>query len=342
MLFQEHNYRLYRNGEIEDDDRSHGLIENHNSTVSVGLSDPVSCAKISSPPSSFNNKLRRTTFDLSSVNSLATSSSESSCYYVSAPTRIPSALRYRGQSSPSSSYGNPSLPEGAATESFVQLAAHDETNSALREVPQEPREIMRSWNETQGAKKLGAASSVTSNDSQPDSLTSIVLHFLEVILLGYLVVPLLELTIRTERLLRSKFGDLQRSAGLLFQEEATHFESGKLYSSSNTPMLQQYQQQLLDVKEDYCDQTSEFACCHSSSSSIEGDSTDEHATHDGWGHFTDFQDELADEASFLPSCSVGPLRPRAAVALLPSCVNALETLAESREEDDCAGEDWTF
>jgi hypothetical protein len=54
---------------------------------------------------------------------------------------------------------------------------------------------------------------------------------------------------------------------------------------------------------------------------------------DAWGHFTDFQDELADEASFIPSCSRS-LPPRKKLTLQPSSTSGLSPLAEETEGDD--------
>ncbi|MGK3761749.1 MAG: hypothetical protein ACI8RD_014067, partial [Bacillariaceae sp.] len=73
---------------------------------------------------------------------------------------------------------------------------------------------------------------------------------------------------------------------------------------------------------------------------------DEHQTidADGWGHFADFQEELADESSFIPSCSrSNSVVPSYRSVTPPSPNNqkgALETLTESREEED--EEDWSF
>ncbi len=91
-----------------------------------------------------------------------------------------------------------------------------------------------------------------------------------------------------------------------------------------------------DSQEDFSGAEAIFSCSSSSSSD---DNTEE--DEDGWGHFADFRDELADEASFIPSCSMMPLRNGsvAAVHVPPSCVTALETLAE---EDDEEEEDWSF
>lgn len=350
MLLQERNYELYYDREIEDEVNSHQCIEQRAISSSVGLSDTFPCEKISSPNS--NSRLRRSTFDLSSVNSLATSSSDSSSYCIPSPSRKTSTLRYRGQSSSPSSYGNPSFTEGAATEALLHLAEHNDTKSTLREVRREPSELKHSLDETRGHCKRrrepaticteDSASSSTSITDGDDSMSSISQYCLEVIILGYLVVPFLQLTITIERFLRGLFVHLQRYLGLAFDSlfghssssEDLNFDWQELYSSTANPLQRESSDHNRDVSG-----SCEAVCCYSSSSSCEDE-----GEHDGWGHFADFQDELADEASFIPSCSANPLRGRAASAsaVPPTCVTALETLAEGREEDDDAGEDWSF
>jgi hypothetical protein len=63
---------------------------------------------------------------------------------------------------------------------------------------------------------------------------------------------------------------------------------------------------------------------------------------DAWGHFTDFQDELADEASFIPSCSRSS-PPRKKSMLQPLSSSGLSPLAEETEGDEDEDEDgWSF
>ena len=343
MLLQERDYRIYRDGEIEDDDQLGCLMEHRDSAVSLGLSGGSSYVKIISSRTQSSNKLRRSTVELSSFNSLGTTSSDSSSYCVSTPTRKAStiALRYRGTCSTTS--GNPSSVETSPKQSLVQRGKDEGSNWAFREVREAAGEVMLSGNESsiEPRSHQTASGTTLTEDDQSDWLNSAVQFFLEVIVLGYLVVPFLELTILIERYFRSKVDDIQRSTGYLFaslfapssslQDEPGHFESGKFYSTPNTPMLQHYQQQLIEGKEDISGVSPEAISCFSASSASEDSTSDEDdGQQDGWGHFTDFQDELADETSFVPFCSAGPV------------VTALEPLAEGREEDDDAGEDWTF
>jgi len=343
MLLNERDYRIYRDGEIETDDQLDCLMEHRDSANSLGLSDDLSFVKITSRLAS-NSKLRRSTFELSSFNSLATASSDSSSYCVSTPTRNAStpnrkisSLRYRGSFQ---SFGNPSSLEAAPKQSLAQRGKR--SDSTLREFREAAGGAMLSGNE-RTTKKIRSheTSSGTSfaKDGLPEWLNSMYHFFLEAIVLGFLVVPFLELTIRMERYFRGRLEDIQQSSGYLFaslfapsssfQDEPIYIESENYLSPPNTPMLQHYQRQLLDSNEKDPGHSSEAVSCNSTSSSSEHDASDEHGE-DGWGHFADFQDELADEESFVPSCSFGPL------------VNALETLDEEREEDDDVGEGWAF
>lgn len=364
MLLQEHNYDLYYDDEIEEkQSKSH---QQRSSTVSVGFSDTSSCAKIS-PPSSFNNnngqQLRRSTFDLSSFNSLSATSSD--CC-------------------------SPVQEEGAATLALLeQLAGKRETTSlspiTLEEAREEP-----STNETQEAEDLFspttaataaddapaavANSSTVSSHHNGDERRSVIQFILEGILLGHLIVPLLYLIVIVERCVRSLFRGLQRNAGFLFaslfapsssfQQEPTDAENNdeqQLLASSLNLMQQELVEDVDDDDDEDCPGSEEACCCYSSSSiSSSSDNNDDNNIESeatgGWGHFADFQDELADEKSFIPFCSASsPLRTRTrtrsvvAAAAPPSpvgsaCVVAstLETLDECREEDDDTEEDWSF
>ena len=69
------------------------------------------------------------------------------------------------------------------------------------------------------------------------------------------------------------------------------------------------------------------------------------AVRDEWGHFADFQDELADESSFIPSCrvSLNPVARRSS-----HNKTSLQTLTEIAEDDDVDNDDmdeedqWSF
>lgn len=140
---------------------------------------------------------------------------------------------------------------------------------------------------------------------------------------------LLASNITMERYLRSTVGELHRIVGFAFNSLSASSSSVQgLYCSSNS--IENFHG------------TPQAIYSRSSSSSSTEDNTE--GDENGWGHFADFRDELADEASFIPSCSVMPLRKRAvaAVVVQPSCATTLETLTEGREDDDDAGEDWSF
>jgi hypothetical protein len=72
------------------------------------------------------------------------------------------------------------------------------------------------------------------------------------------------------------------------------------------------------------------------SSSTSSYSDERTAVKDEWGHFADFQDELADESGFIPTCSRNPHRSSIKVSS-----STLETLAEEVREDG-EEEDWNF
>ena len=60
------------------------------------------------------------------------------------------------------------------------------------------------------------------------------------------------------------------------------------------------------------------------------------AVRDEWGHFADFQDELADESSFIPSCrvSLNPVARRSS-----HNKSSLQTLTEIAEDDNVDDDD---
>ena len=323
MLLQDRNYTLYYDDEIE------GEVKHPAPSSSVGLSGESSYAK-SSQQSSFNNRLRRSTFDLS-VDSLSTSSSDSISCCLSSPPRKTSTLRYRGKSSSftSSKQVSPPLPDGAASRALMKRASNQDMKSARREVRREPVA-------TQGESDICIHKTSTKcthgssiSGGHPDLTESFMQYFLEVIMFGCLIVPFLHLTITMERYLRSTVGELHRIVGFAFNSLSASSSSVQgLYCSSNS--IENFHG------------TPQAIYSRSSSSSSTEDNTE--GDEDGWGHFADFRDELADEASFIPSCSVMPLRKRdvAAVVVQPSCATTLETLTEGREDDDDAGEDWSF
>jgi len=347
MMLQEPNYRLLSDGEIEDEGNSHRFVEQRDTINSVDVSNVSSCEKMT-PQGSFGNNFRRSTFDLSSFNSLATSCSDGSSYSSPScsPARKTTGLRCRRQSSS----GKTSSSEGAATRTLLQQARDNGMKSpSMQEIREEPTGMSQSLNTKQGendrfAQQASADTTCTKDLSiaaTAESRSSMQ-YFLEAILLGCLVIPILELTISIERYIRSIFGDLQRNAGSAFtsiydsasslRKESVN-SCAKLYASSIASLQNLQKHYLLDEKE----YSTDSACCYSTSSSSDDDNNSAEREHDSWGHFADFRDELADEASFIPFCSGTSLRNGmiAAVAVPPSCANnTLETLAEGREEDD--------
>lgn len=308
MLLQERNYELRFDEEDEAKDSVMSDATGHSSYKKTSRN-------------SFDSRLRRSTFDLSSVNSLATSCSDSSSYSLTSPTRKSSTMRYRGQSSSSTS----TTQEGAASQALMQLIANQEKMTAL----QEAHQAIEAEGET--ADSAQNVSSISKGSS--DRIESFIQYFLEVIFFGCLIVPFLHMTIAIERCLRTSFGELHRNLELAFttlrtpsysiEEEPIEFERRGLYHSPKS--------------REGLNTTTEAVYSSSSDDNSEEDE-------DSWGHFADFQDELADESSFIPSCSIMPIRTRTetSVAVSPTCIATLETLAECQEEDDEGEEDWSF
>eukprot|EP00536_Pseudo-nitzschia_multiseries_P002455 jgi/Psemu1/5610/gm1.5610_g len=326
MLLQERDYDLYRHGEIEEKKESQQLAEQCGPAMSAGSK--------SSPSVSFNNGLRRSEFDLTSFNSLATSCSDSgSC--SSSSTRRSSTLRYRGQQSLSSLSSQeriyPNFREGAATQALLQLAEV----SSLQEVREEPVVTDQSLDKSQLVEGDAVMLDFSGVNRHHDKYASIIQYVLEGILLRCFIIPILNFTIRMERFVRNL------PNGLLCNQvfpPSTYLLSSSISCQEKPTDFDGMDSDELGDNED--------TCCYSSSSSSSSDDDNFEINHDDWGHFADFQDELADESSFIPSCSTSPLRSRSmrlSAVTTPSCAPTLETLAENQEEeDDEAREDWSF
>eukprot|EP00534_Pseudo-nitzschia_fraudulenta_P009774 CAMPEP_0201167202 /NCGR_PEP_ID=MMETSP0851-20130426/71467_1 /ASSEMBLY_ACC=CAM_ASM_000631 /TAXON_ID=183588 /ORGANISM="Pseudo-nitzschia fraudulenta, Strain WWA7" /LENGTH=350 /DNA_ID=CAMNT_0047448373 /DNA_START=230 /DNA_END=1282 /DNA_ORIENTATION=- len=350
MLLQERDCKLYYDHGTEEEENKCQLIEQPGSKVSI------------SPPISFKKKLRRSTFDLSSFNS----TSESNTTASSSQTRNASTLRHRGSVSLSHSQDNHTSPEGAATTALLRTTADKNQKSPVQEVQDaianaQSLHDKRKYEEedscfqitgatTMHAGNFSVPADVSSNISSRhrDATISFTQCLFEILLLGYLIVPLLQLTVTIERHARSILREMQVNFGIAssflispfsFQREPIDIDARYICSSSIYSMRRE-----MSGENDISMDLSDSMCCYSSSSSASDENNNE-SEQDGWGHFADFQDELADESSFIPSCSLSPIRNRAAVtpAVLPSCVTTLETLTEGHEEeDDDAGDDWSF
>lgn len=348
MLLQERDHDLRYDHKMEEESKSYQLPEQRVSAVSVGFSDTSSCALIS-PPSSFSNGFRRSTFDLNSFNSMATSPSESSSYNSFSTGRV-SSLRYRGQTLSSPPRVPLRNPEGAATQALLQMAQEKNMSAPVEETREDFGACTQSLNNMQGCgensvPQTTASSAIAKSVASSDRIETIneyeesrTMHnFFEGILLGCLVLPLLHLTVRIEacarRLLNNLFTTLPASSASFHHQERIDFDSKAL---SSTLLRSSLQREAADDNDD--------ACCYSSSSSSTDDDNLE-SDDDAWGHFADFQDELADESSFIPSCSASHVRTRPVMipAVPPSSLaNTLETLAENQDEDEDMGEEWSF
>jgi hypothetical protein len=318
MLLQEkHNFDLYDGKYVEEDSsKSHLECSNNNGT----------CIQ------------HRSTFDLSSFHrsssTLSSASSSTNTLYVSFPksqrtyVRNNTTLRFRGPLSTS-------LEEDGNTSSVTTRSTknQDESTSTSSGVT-----ISNNTSNQNTTSNINANNN--RNDDEDGSVVESTLggNFLGC---GHLIVILLHMIVTIERFVRRIFREVGFvyasifASSSSFQQEPVNDDEDELSSSTSAPPMQ-------DADEDY----SSSSDSSSSSSSSSGD--DEHDEHqidaDGWGHFADFQEELADESSFIPSCSRSNnvVRPYRSVTP-PSPDNqkgALETLTESREEED--EEDWSF
>ena len=317
MLLQEkHNFDLYYGKNIEEDSsKSHLKCSNNNGTC----------------------KQHRSTVDLSSFHrsssSLASASSSTNTLYVSLPksqrtyVRNNTTLRYRGPLSTS-------LEEDGNTSSVITRSTKNQDGSTSTSSG-----VITS-NNTGNHSPTNNIN--VNNNRNDDEYGSVVESILGGIFLGcgHLIVILLHMIVTIERFVRGIF----RGVGFVyasifassssFQQEPVNDDEDELSSSISAPPMQY-------DDEDY----SSSGDSSSSSSSSGDDEQDEHRIDaDGWGHFADFQEELADESSFIPSCSKSNNVVRPYRSVTPPSPNdqkgALETLTESREEED--EEDWSF
>jgi hypothetical protein len=317
MLLQEkHNFDLYYGKNIEEDSsKSHLECSNNNGT----------CIQ------------RRSTFDLSSFHrsssSLSSASSSTNTSYISSPksqktyVRNNTTLRYRGPLSTS-------LEEDRNTFSVTTRSTknRDESTSSSSEV-------ITSNNTSNHSTTSNINANNNRNDDEDGSVLESILGgiFLGC---GHLIVILLHMIVTMERFVRRIFREVGFvyasifASSSSFQQEPVNDDEDELSYSTSAPQMQ------------YDDEDYSSSGDSSSSSSSPGD--DEHDEHqidaDGWGHFADFQEELADESSFIPSCSRSNNVVRPYRSVTPPSPNnqkgALETLTESREEED--EEDWSF
>mmetsp|Transcript_13040 Transcript_13040/g.36708 ORF Transcript_13040/g.36708 Transcript_13040/m.36708 type:complete len:343 (-) Transcript_13040:1279-2307(-) len=342
MLLQEREHNLYCDGETEDNGKSQQVTGQCGSAISAGFSNTSSRTKIS---------LLRSEFDLASFNSLASSCSDtSSCY--SPPTRRSSTLRHRGQQCVSALSSQEELSahlrEGAATQALIRLAEIP----LLEEVREESAtdgHSLDAHNSGEGlcsaktSARNGTMSEFASTNHHHDKYDSIYQYVLEGILLQCLLVPFLNFTIRIERFARSLLNEVQCNQGFppsnflvtssIAREEKPIDFDGKELGDSLANICTNAE--TLEDNED--------TSCHSSTSFSTDDDNLE-SDQDEWGHFADFHEELADESSFIPSCTKSPLRGRSLrlSTVTPPCIATLGTLTESQEEDDETREDWSF
>jgi hypothetical protein len=221
----------------------------------------------------------------------------------------------------------------------------------------------------QSTRKQTASSSTTQEDHHINTLESFVDEFF----VGYIPI-LLFVVAHLEHQLRNLFNGIGNLLGALLLSSAFHFEE-PLAKMKKQPSQQQQQQQQQHQKPSCHDDLSShlYGLRHQEAQqdelltplklvplrpeTIDSTTTDDgegitnistinNNKDDAWGHFTDFQDELADEASFIPSCSRSSPPPRKQSTLQPLSASGLSPLAEETEfddEDEDEDEDgWSF
>ncbi|KAG7349260.1 hypothetical protein IV203_011857 [Nitzschia inconspicua] len=289
------------------------------STVSSMVSDVSSCAMIS-PPGSFHNGLRRSTFDLSEYDS-ATGTYR----------------KDRGSTLRQRSF----VTNGAATQALLDLNSSKEENTSRQSLFSSS-----TWNkaETMYSNNDDAAATpqptmLKENQKRGESI-------IEDVFWGY--ISLLLLVVNMERQVRNLCREIQSIMGYAWEvlransfqcEEplerrvAYHkydFPSNKDIPSGQETMKEQEGQDVGD------EQTKELL---TPLKLVTTDYTETSLGKDEWGHFADFQDELADESSFIPSCCHVP-PPRS--SLKKGSSFTLAPLAEVQEGEADDEEDWSF
>jgi len=303
------------------------------SSLSI-TSNASSCAKIS-PPNSFNG-LRRSTFDLSDY----INSSNSTIPSKSPEGETKCTLRYRG-SIRSSQYAE--AAHGAATRALMDLTARNKDKSSSSSSSQDLREP--SSRDCYGA---CCETSLTSATAMEHGDTKYLGSILDDVFLGYM--SLLCLVVAVERRVRGVFHEVGNFFGAL--TTAFHFEEplerqpvadnhrgSLIFCTSSQSMIHETMLEVQEKsKEELLTPLKLVTPAPSLASSDDGSTDDASPAKDEWGHFADFQEELADESSFIPSCSKVPARRRSNLDSSLSCLAPLAEVGEDEEDE----EDWTF
>jgi hypothetical protein len=246
---------------------------------------------------------------------------------------------------------------GCATRALFELAAHDKSSS------------------TSSLKSMSSMGGRGEGQSQSTKV-GMLEYIAEEFFLGYLL-SFLHVVAQVERLVRRLILDIDNWKSSIFtllflfapkfEEPLRRDESSvATFSTSNSMLLRhailQEQEKCMNEESDLL-LTASTTITHlpssSSSTTLESSNNNNTGMKDEWGHFADFQDELADEACFIPSCAVGAtksltlLPPVATIASTPLMVGVvaqqqqglhggLTGLATLTEEDDEEDEDWSF
>eukprot|EP00529_Nitzschia_sp_RCC80_P031126 CAMPEP_0113489560 /NCGR_PEP_ID=MMETSP0014_2-20120614/26591_1 /TAXON_ID=2857 /ORGANISM="Nitzschia sp." /LENGTH=363 /DNA_ID=CAMNT_0000383299 /DNA_START=255 /DNA_END=1343 /DNA_ORIENTATION=+ /assembly_acc=CAM_ASM_000159 len=341
----------YRRSESNSSDVSASSVL----SMASASSSSSSCGRIS-PTTSFGG-MRRSTFDLSDFQK----------------TQQPESLRYRGgrslsnstaSTSSSSSSSSPmrtmcSAHAGAATRALLEMAMHDALSPT-----------MRTRSSSQELKSHGSNSSFSSQHKRTDrrpsssSLSSNGDHnncettrttndydghrhgnetsprflkdlesLVEDLMLGY--ITFLHIFIIAERHVRGTFQMLRDMVSswlnaIQFEEpiDRSHMDDTDLIGGHS---VRGADKDLGQTTTESSNQQDDQTTSADSTTLQRSD-----AVRDEWGHFADFQDELADESSFIPSCrvSLNPVARRSS-----DNKTSLQTLTEIAEDDDADDED---
>jgi len=352
----------YRRSESNSSDVSASSVL----SMASASSSSSSCGRIS-PTTSFGG-MRRSTFDLSDFQK----------------TQQPESLRYRGgrslsnstaptsssSSSPSSSPMRTmcSAHAGAATRALLEMAMHDalsptmRTRSSSQELKshgsnssfssQHKRTDRRpsssslsSTGDRNSCKSTGTTNDYDShrhgNESSPRFLRDLE-SLVEDLMLGY--ITFLHIFIIAERHVRGTFQMLRDMVSswlnaIQFEEpiDRSHMDGTDLIGDHSVRGADKNLGQTTTESSNQQDDQTTSA----DSTAIQRSE----AVRDEWGHFADFQDELADESSFIPSCrvSLNPVARRSS-----HNKTSLQTLTEIAEDDDIDDDDmdeeeeWSF
>ena len=319
------------------------------SSISMISDTSSSCANIS-PPSSFCG-LRRSTCDLSDRTSFGSFSKT-----IFSEDNVCGTLKYRGGSAtPSTREDTP----GAATRALMELTESTQDSSSYQT---DERNYLHSSSSFSKGEKANKVRNVDSRHLE---------YLMEDVFMGHVSLFCLVVTL-LEQHMRSFFSGVQNHVGhflrLLssmweFEEPIdTSLRSSIVPQTLETAIFQHesesafgaladfvIHQAMLKEQEKAKDELlTPLKLVDAAPSKPTEDTIPKqrgNSVRDEWGHFADFQEELADESGFIPSCSKNPHRSSRSIYRAPSSsTNTLTPLTEVHEEEDEEEEEdnWSF